>query len=392
MIGVSFYGDFLATAGWAWALVNKAGKLLVGALGTVPGCLAQSAAVAEHYAVYHLRSVATGGLRVVTDCKGVVSNWARGDSYARRPDAQTASLWLRGASLADVRWTKAHRDAEALATADGDERRDILVNAAVDEWAKTAVSWITQALGRLGSRRCTGLCATLKRWCGMRLESYVPSGSKTWPTALPFALCLTPRHASLVRLLDRRSRMSGSLSRRRSSAAAGASCPEAIVRAKAAPSLVRMAEDGLALGHVLWVAFRADSGAGLVMCERCAHFAERKAVYLQRQRAYQRFFLRGVHPLNHEIGLLDARPWRGVEEQRAAEEVALSRSRREALWTRSPSAGPLPLPRGPAREPLRGEAPCLAVMRAAWNDLGGVRCRQVAGGRAAPQGAHPPLR
>ena len=170
MIGVSFYGDFLATAGWAWALVNKAGKLLVGALGTVPGCLAQSAAVAEHYAVYHLRSVATGGLRVVTDCKGVVSNWARGDSYARRPDAQTASLWLRGASLADVRWTKAHRDAEALATADGDERRDILVNAAVDEWAKTAVSWITQALGRLGSRRCTGLCATLKRWCGMRLE------------------------------------------------------------------------------------------------------------------------------------------------------------------------------------------------------------------------------
>ena len=89
MIGVSFYGDFLATAGWAWALVNKAGKLLVGALGTVPGCLAQSAAVAEHYAVYHLRSVATGGLRVVTDCKGVVSNW----------DGCGGLLWLTYAGL-----------------------------------------------------------------------------------------------------------------------------------------------------------------------------------------------------------------------------------------------------------------------------------------------------
>ena len=106
MIGVSFYGDFLATAGWAWALVNKAGKLLVGALGTVPGCLAQSAAVAEHYAVYHLRSVATGGLRVVTDCKGVVSNWARGDSYARRDQTLRRPaygcgglLWLTYAGL-----------------------------------------------------------------------------------------------------------------------------------------------------------------------------------------------------------------------------------------------------------------------------------------------------
>ena len=117
----------LARSGWSAVSVTADGRILGGMYGCVPGEF-QEIGYAELYAVVRvLREKGLGHLTIVSDCKGIVDDYLRGEAFCTSHQSKYADLWCEfwflvndaGHDQVSLVWVKAHaswRVAELLGT------------------------------------------------------------------------------------------------------------------------------------------------------------------------------------------------------------------------------------------------------------------------------------
>jgi hypothetical protein len=135
----------LSRAAWALAVIDDNGLPVITVTGAVDGTLPQTPQAAEHVPMAVLAQLATGTVKVWSDCLGVVRDTHLSRRDQLRPNKVYAGVRRFGlrqdgaAFVQPAQHTKAHRSLEAIQELEGEERAVALGNRHVDSMAKQAL-------------------------------------------------------------------------------------------------------------------------------------------------------------------------------------------------------------------------------------------------------------